>query len=188
MKTFLEIGCADFDTLIPLAARGWTGFLVEPMEKMRDSLINQAKKAQVNLSKVEFALTCISDHDGTTDMIESIGDAWASGISHVADGPSSGLLDNPGNIRFKGRRLKVPCETLDTFLDKRGISNIDFMKVDIEGHELAVFKNYSWRVKPTFLKIEHKHSGQGALRDILERKGYLVYTEIDDLYGVCGGS
>jgi FkbM family methyltransferase len=184
MKTFLEIGCADFDTLLPLAARGWRGFFVEPIERMRDSLIRQARRVGVNMLDVEFPQICISDHDGTVEMIESMGEDWASGISHVTNGPNSGLLDHPANVGFRGGRITVPCETLDTFLTKRNVDRVDYLKIDVEGHELAILEPYSWRVKPTLIKIEHKHSNLDALRRILGREGYHIYIETEDLYAI----
>ena len=44
MKTFLEIGVADFDTLLPLAEKGgWSGWCVEPMPHHVKTLREQAK-------------------------------------------------------------------------------------------------------------------------------------------------
>ena len=184
MKTFLEIGCADFDTLLPLAARGWRGFFVEPVERMRDSLIRQAQKVGVNMLDVEFAPICISDHDGTVEMVESTGDDWAKGISHVTHGPNSGLLDYKANEIYRGRTITVQCETLDTFIYKRRIESINFLKIDVEGHELAVLEPYSWAVKPDLIKLEHKHSDLQQLRRILGREGYHTYIENEDLYAI----
>lgn len=184
MKTFVEIGCADFDTLLPLAARGWRGFFVEPVDRMRDSLISQARRVGVDFGNVEFAPICISDRDGSVEMIESIGDDWASGISHVVGPRSSGLLEHPLNADFRGRTISVPCETLDTFLAKRAIDSVDFMKIDVEGHELAVLETYSWRVKPSLIKLEHKHCDIDRIKRILGREGYHTYIESEDLYAI----
>ena len=38
MKFFIEIGSADFDTLIPLAKNGWYGIIVEPVPEFIASL------------------------------------------------------------------------------------------------------------------------------------------------------
>lgn len=183
MKTFIEIGCADFDTLLPLAARGWRGFFVEPVDRMRESLISQATKVGVDMSAVEFAPICISDHDGVVEMVESVGDDWASGISHIV-GQGSGLLDHPLNTHFRGDVSMKPCETLDTFIAKRSIESVDFMKIDVEGHELAVLGPYSWKVKPALIKLEHKHCDITALKRILGREGYHTYIESEDLYAI----
>jgi len=185
MKTFLEIGCADFDTLLPLAARGWRGFFVEPIERHCESLRRQAQKVGVPDDQIEIAQLAISDHNGGLTMIESVGDGWASGISHVeGDGRGSGLLDHPANQHFRGREIPTRCATLDRFLTDRDISSLDFMKIDVEGHELAILEPYSWKVKPMLVKIEYKHSDLDKLKRILGREGYHIYVENEDLYGV----
>lgn len=185
MKTFVEIGCADFDTLLPLAARGWRGFFVEPIARHCRSLREQARKIGVPDERVEISRIAISDHNGGLTMVESVGDGWAAGISHVeGEGRGSGLLDNPLNAQFRGGLIPTPCVTLDTYIGERGIGEIDFMKIDVEGHELAILGAYSWRVKPGLIKLEHKHSDLDALRRILGREGYHTYVESEDLYAI----
>lgn len=185
MKTFIEIGCADFDTLLPLAARGWRGFFVEPIARHCESLRRQARKIGIPDEQVEISRVAISDHNGGLTMVESVGEGWAAGISHVeGEGRGSGLLDNPLNAQFRGSLIPTPCVTLDRYIGERGISKIDFLKIDVEGHELAVLSSYSWVVKPNLIKLEHKHSDLAALKRILGAQGYLTYTEKEDLYAI----
>lgn len=184
MKTFVEIGCADFDTLLPLAARGWKGYMVEPIRKHCESLRRQAERVNVRMEDLEICELAISDHSGTLEMIESVnGEGWAKGISHVV-GESSGLLDHPLNSQYRGNLVSVRCQTLDEFLAYRGIKSVDFLKVDVEGHELAIFRNYSWRLKPTLIKVEHKHLDDQALKRLLASNGYHVYVEREDIYAI----
>lgn len=185
MKTFIEIGCADFDTLLPLAARGWRGFFVEPIKRHCESLRDQARRVGIPDEQAKIFEMAISDHNGGLTMIESTGEGWAAGISHVeGEGRSSGLLDNPLNAQFRGPLIPTPCVTLDNFISSQGIVSIDFLKVDVEGHELAILGAYSWKVKPSLIKVEHKHSDLDSIRRILSRKGYLTYTESEDLYAI----
>ena len=58
------------------------------------------------------------------------------------------------------------------------------MKVDVEGHENDIFEVYQWTVKPTFMKIEHYHINDLILKDILEKQGYMCYTEKTDMYAI----
>jgi FkbM family methyltransferase len=185
MKTFIEIGCADFDTLLPLAARGWRGFFIEPITKHCESLQKQARKIKVSDKQIEICQLAISDHNGGLTIIESIGEGWASGISHVeGDGRGSGLLDLSANAQFRGNLIPTPCLTLDRFIAEKEIQAINFLKIDVEGHELAILGPYSWRVRPDLIKIEHKHSDLTELKRILGREGYHVYTEQEDLYAI----
>lgn len=185
MKTFIEIGCADFDTLLPLAARGWRGFFVEPITRHCENLREQARRVDIPDERIEVAEIAISDHNGGLTMVESIGEGWAAGISHVeGEGRGSGLLDHPLNTQFRGRLIPTQCVTLDRFISDRGIEKVDFLKIDVEGHELAVLGSYSWRVKPDLIKLEHKHSDLMSLQRILGREGYHTYTESEDLYAI----
>ena len=58
------------------------------------------------------------------------------------------------------------------------------MKVDVEGHEMDIFEAYDWSIYPTFIKLEHFHIDDLNMRRILEREGYIVYTEGRDIYAV----
>ena len=64
------------------------------------------------------------------------------------------------------------------------ITYIDFMKVDVEGHEMDIFGAYDWRVKPTMIKLEHQHIDDIKMAKILEKQGYIVYTEGKDMYAI----
>lgn len=43
----------------------------------------------------------------------------------------------------KGNEIRVPMKTGDTFCGERKIDRIDFLKIDTEGHEMAVLKGFS---------------------------------------------
>ena len=189
MKTFLEIGCADFDTLIPLAKKGgWCGYCVEPIPRHADYLRDKTKALPVGVRQL-----AISDHDGSATM--KVGttptgqeDRWADGASHICDASHEGarLLELPGNVNLGlvAGNLKVPCLTLDTFLDSENIDHLDLMKVDVEGHEMNILRSYSWRVKPSIIKIEHKHLSGDTLDRLLIGQGYTLFVERDDIYAI----
>ena len=61
---------------------------------------------------------------------------------------------------------------------------MDLLKVDAEGHELNIFMNYSFKIKPRMIKVEHKHVSDTILARKLELNGYLVWTEKSDIYAI----
>lgn len=42
----------------------------------------------------------------------------------------------------------------------------------------------NWSVKPTFIKLEHFHIDDTKMRTLLEKQGYLCYTENYDIYAI----
>ena len=179
-KTFVEIGTANFDTLLPLAKQGWSGLAVEPVPYLAD----QAKNiySETNIHVMECA---ISDVSGKLDMAVARDDgSWLTGCSHIVSPNHMGykLSSNPDRQGDFDEIIQVDCITLDELLVN--MQTLDFLKVDAEGHELNIFKNYSFRVKPRLVKIEHKHVDDTVLAKRLEENGYLVWTEKDDIYGV----
>jgi FkbM family methyltransferase len=182
MKTFLEIGTADFDTLLPLAEKGgWYGWCVEPIPKHAETLRKEAAGLPVGI--IECA---ISDFDGHIEMAVGTGEKWAEGASHVISSNHSGrkLLDMPINAVRRQGEIEVKCLTLDTLIDNLGINELDFCKIDVEGHELEVLSKYSWKVKPKVLKVEHKHLPGGSLDRIIRPQGYTIFVEREDIYCV----
>ena len=175
LKTFVEIGCCDFDTLIPLSENGWQGYCIEPIKEYADKLSHK---------NVTVSNCAISSYDGTMEMYVSQGEGWAKGISHAVNQKGSKLLELPSNKQLVKEKRTVNCYTLDSYLKENKITHIDFMKVDVEGHENDIFETYEWTVKPTFMKIEHFHIDDLILKDVLEKQGYMCYTEKTDMYAI----
>jgi len=185
-KVFLEIGTCDFDTCLPLAEQGWKGYMVEADPKYAEKITSQTKQYDVEVSN-----QAITDYDGyirfhTTLETTDSDTGWTRGIGHVASDNHIGsrLLDEEVNKRFIDQTITVPCSTLDTYIEETGIDRIDFMKIDVEGHEVNVLASYSWDVKPTFIKVEHSHIDDIRMCNLLRAQGYMVWTELNDIYGV----
>jgi FkbM family methyltransferase len=179
-KFFVEIGAADFDTLEPLAKQGWHGIVVEPIPHLYQKLVEQFEPYPV-----EVIQAAISDNDDQVEMAVARDDgSWLTGCSHVISDNHMGykLSENIDRKYDFNERITVECMTLDLLLIN--MHRVDFMKVDAEGHENNIFLNYSFRVKPTMIKVEHKHIDDKVLARKLESNGYLVWTEKDDIYGI----
>jgi len=182
LKTFLEIGVADFDTLIPMAAKGgWCGWCVEPMPHHAETLRQKAAGLPIGICEL-----AISDRNGEIKMAVGGGEQWATGANHIIDDNHIGfkVLEMKANEHLRQEDITVQCMTLDMFIDQKGITHLDFCKIDVEGHELNIFKDYSWRVKPLVIKCEHKHLPGGSLARILEPLGYSIFVENEDIYAI----
>lgn len=183
MKFFIEIGSADFGTLEQLAQNGWSGIVVEPVPHFHNNLNRIFANKPVKVLQL-----AISDTSGKMPLIVSTGEGWARGISHSVSPNHKGtrLSTLPGNQELFGETIEVDCITLDQLVNMHVPDEIeiDFLKIDAEGHETNIIDAYTWNKKPHLIKIEHKHIDDLAMKATLEAQGYLVWTEQDDIYAV----
>jgi FkbM family methyltransferase len=179
-KFFVEIGAANFDTLLPLADAGWKGIVVEPIPKMAMELRKIYQDTGVRVIQ-----GAVSDFDGEVEIaVARDDDSWLSGCSHVISSNHLGfkLSTHPDRKGDFEQTIKSKCFSLDTLLKE--VPSVDLLKVDAEGHELNIFMNYSFNLKPRVIKVEHKHVSDKILARKLELNGYLVWTEKDDIYAI----
>ncbi len=100
-------------------------------------------------------------------------------------GSSSASLHNPGSLPSERNEL-ITLRTLDNFMENRCLERIDFIKVDIDGHE-PLFLEGAWKTLEKYnplilLEISHLHyleAGYTAWNfyETLTTKGYKIYHE-----------
>jgi len=180
-KTFVEIGVSDFNTLEQLLDNGWEGYFVEPVKRYANKL---REKGYKNVSEC-----AISSYNGDLKMYQSKEQTdddmlWINGISHAVDQKGTKLLELENNTDYVEDIIIVPCYTLDEYFRVNNITKVDYLKLDVEGHETDIMQAYEWSVYPTFIKLEHFHINDILMRELLESKGYIVTTEERDMYAV----
>lgn len=188
-KFFIEIGTADFDTLLPLAKKGWKGIFVEPVKYLLDNL--------ERIDGCEYENVAISNYNGKTTINYDPNpkEEWQRGIGYITK-----REDNYIPFRYEPAKPSchfwthkfenitkndVQCMTLDALIDKYDVKHIDFLKIDIEGMEYVILDTYSWKVKPKLIKVEVAHWRKrilGHIQSKLATLGYLVYKEKSDWY------
>ena len=181
VKTFVEIGVSDFNTLEKLVDNGWEGYFVEPVKRYANKL---RAKGYTNVSEC-----AISSYNGDLKMYQSKEQTdddmlWINGISHAVDQKGTKLLELENNTDYVEDIIIVPCYTLDEYFRVNNITKVDYLKLDVEGHETDIMQAYNWSVYPTFIKLEHFHINDILMRELLESKGYIVTTEERDMYAV----
>jgi FkbM family methyltransferase len=134
---------------------GWNGILVEPQPDLAEGL-RQTRRARV------FAAACSGpDNAGRTMPF------------HVS-GPHSSLnsmLAVTGVVAHT--IIDVPVRTLDDILHEAGApAPIDFVSIDVEGHEVEVLRGFDLnRWRPRLILIEDHVTNLGTHRS-LRRAGY----------------
>ena len=134
---------------------GWSGVLVEPQPDLAERL-RQVRRAHV------VAAACSSPANAGTAM-----------TLHVS-GPHSSLkreLAVTGVVAET--KIDVPVRTLDDILQEAGApSPIDFVSIDVEGHEVEVLSGFDLaRWRPRLILIED-HVTNLATHRFLTRAGY----------------
>ena len=94
----------------------------------------------LNYHPVQAAIT---EHDGTTKFFAN---AYEMGSSVLP-------IDHQERERWQGgfalateTRIEVECWRLDTFMEHVGIERVDYLKVDAQGHDLAVVRSLGERI------------------------------------------
>ena len=186
MKTFIEIGTCDFDTCQKLADNGWQGIMIEPNPQAFKNM-NRVMENYDNVTTLQYA---VSDYEGMIELgvsKQDYPDKMVRGMSSiVAENHKGGRVFEYNNKSktYLDKVIEVPCTRLDTLIYENAITTIDFLKIDVEGHEMNIIEDYTWDVKPTFIKIEHKHIDDVKAVDILQSQGYLTWTEKEDIYAI----
>lgn len=140
---FIEIGSADFDTLIEKATDETRGITVEPLSEYFSKLSDKK-----NVIKVQAA---ISDKDGL-DSIYYINESkikeynlpeWTSGSNSLGQ-------PHPFLTLFYGKEFydnlvetrQVKTITFQTLVSTYDIQGIGHLKIDTEGHDHVILKGY----------------------------------------------
>ena len=183
-KKFIEIGTCDFDTCVPLLRNGWEGVFVEPVKEYLENVKTEAGNLSSNATFINKA---VSSKDGWVNFaISQKTNDWVRGISHIVGTEfyHEKLLEQPQNKQFLNKITSVPSITLDSIISECNFNTVDYLKIDAQGHDLIILENYSWSVKPTFIRVEHIHLDDTVLAKLLEDQGYIVYVEHRDIFAV----
>ncbi len=163
----IDVGAHTGGSLLPFARAGWRVFAFEPDRKNRAALDAAARE----LDNVNI-------------------DARAVGAQEAADLPFydsdvstgiSGLTPFHESHKTAGR---VDMTTLDALIQREALTSVDFLKIDVEGHEMSVLNGLDFgRLKPRAIVAEFedgKTRTHGFVMDDLARTflnhGYVVFV------------
>ena len=135
---YLDIGCyhpTRLNNTLSLYRKGWRGMNVD-LNQLTIDMFNYARPGDINIcaaisnKKTKKKLYYLGDLDpkNTLDLKHK---SWVK--THF----------NISNKDIKTRYVKTL--RLDKILDKHNFKEIDFMNIDIEGHEIEVLKSINFR-------------------------------------------
>jgi len=161
---FIEAGANDGvsqnNTKIFEDLYGWTGLLVEPsFDAFSKCVVNRP-----NCIKVNCALT-------SSDEIKSLyGDFDGHLMSSIN-----------GSRRESEFSIQVQSRTLTSILNEYKVEKVDFISLDVEGHELSVLQGMDFnKWVPKYILIEINRDARKSIEDYLSTFGYKNIRNLSD--------
>ena len=172
MKTFLEIGTCDFDTLNHLSNDGWRGVIVEPIKKYLNNI--------PQLPNIHYLNYAVDWECGTRTM-------YLADDSIVSeDHDFAGMSSFYPYSSVLTQELVVNTITFDKIYNMCNITEIDLLKIDTEGHDYEIlqmlFRN---PIKPKYIQAEIKHLNSTiGIVDLLDLHGYHSTISGDNIFAI----
>lgn len=105
---------------------------------------------------VVYAFEPVAEYKGNAFALEKVVISETSGTVTMRkwkNSDQSSLYERRTTLSKQGQPelVTVPAIRLDTYIEKHGITHIDLLKVDVEGHELSVLKILGNYLRPDFI-------------------------------------
>ena len=169
---FLDIGCyhpTRHNNTYLMYKNGWTGINID-LNPLAIELFDFIRPRDINInigvsdSEDEKKLYFINEFNTQNTLDEN----------------QLNFLKNHHNIRdHEIVEKKIKTKSLDTILDEHRFYHIDFMNLDIEGHELKVLKTINFeKIKINYLCVEMIEHNQKSfennekIKDLLSQNNY----------------
>ena len=176
----IEVGANDGvhgSNTLHFEKRGWQCVLVEP---------NPMLCAEIRANRRAILFECAASNQAGSATLHIAQGAWrADGMSTIsAKGEDHERIARQG---FSTQPVEVRTCTLDSLLEQIELAGpIDFVSIDVEGHELSVLEGFTLeRWKPAILILEdNSDSSDATIRDYLSARGYRRFrrTGVNDWF------
>jgi len=176
---FVDIGCfhpTRHNNTYTMYKSGWHGINID-LNPLAIELFNFARVRDININ------AAISDQEETKKLyfVDELNTQNTLEANHLS------FLKNHHNLKEEEiSHQEIKTQKLDKILDRYNFNDIDFMNIDVEGHELNILNSINFlKYKIKFICIEMiNHNDQSKLVNeklnaILERNDYVLEKKID---------
>jgi len=163
-RRMLDVGACVGAMSSPFLAEGWQTVMFEPDPRCHPTL---AALADTYPGQVRVEAAAVTrDRDGSVPF-------------HIAGAPGlSGLSRSPFAADLATR--DVPARAIAPYIARNGLFDLDFVKIDAEGHDFAILDGLDFgRIAPRLIMVEFgdQFAGQDraaleALAQRMKRRGY----------------
>lgn len=169
-QTMIDVGAHHGWALTPFLNKGWQIFAFEPDNENRAKLIERIFN-HTNKSLINIDTHAVSNKSQT-------------GLTYYRSDVSTGISGLSAFHKSHEEAHMVDSITLTDFFANMKLPDIDFLKIDTEGHDLFVLQGFPWeRCKPAVIECEFEDLKTVPLgytfhdlADYLVEKGYIVYV------------
>ena len=177
--TCVEVGAnngRDGSTTLHFEQRGWTCVLVEPNPELC-TILRSFRTGPI--------FECgASSENGIATLQLGEGGHLAHAVSTLEQGADA--VEALRRHGVKVRPVDVPIRRLDDILLEAGVERINFISIDVEGHELPALQGFSvQRWRPSIIIVEDNSGARDRhVRDHLRGQGYVRFlrTGVNDWF------
>ncbi|MEL6644966.1 MAG: FkbM family methyltransferase [Pseudomonadota bacterium] len=167
----IDVGAHTGSSLEPFARADWTVFAFEPDPANRAKL-----DAAISADPEKYAKVTVSD--------KAVSDTVADGVPFYASNESTGISGLSAFRDSHEEIAQISTTTLDHVRAEHGIDRIDFLKIDVEGHEMSVLKGLDFAaVRPRAVVAEFEDGktqgngySSGDLASVFADLGYSLWV------------
>ena len=95
-------------------------------------------------------------------------------------GPGSGIVSTHRQgkniLKRNNAVVRQKCVSVDTQLKRYGVTEIDYLNLDVEGHELEILKSFNWdKVKIKVISVEISSITAKPIQEFLESNRFVKH-------------
>ena len=161
---FVDVGANDYkrysNTYYLETELGWSGLALEPQTKFSSDYAKHRPRTT-------FVPLFVSDSSNSETVLHVPGNN-----DLIASSSAAFVQEEGGNDLVP---VRANTTTLDDVLERSGVSQIDFLSIDVELHEPQVLRGFSIsRYRPRLVCIESHPEVRQQILDYFTHNGYVV--------------